>query len=265
MAHTDSSVQLENVTVRFDSNPDRRILKNVSLEIKRGEFVALVGKSGCGKTTILNLLAAILKPTDGSVRVHGKPVDSSEAHLGYMFARDCLFPWRQVIDNVELPLEIKGVDKATRASRAKVELERVGLASYPHYYPSGLSHGMRQRVALARTWVMDPDVLLMDEPFAALDAQTRLVLERDFLNQWYERKSTVIFVTHDLTEAIALADRIVVLADGQITLDEQMPFGWPRDPESVIVDRRFADIFTRVRGALSIETASTMTDTTTEV
>lgn len=256
MVHADSSVQLKNVTVQFDSNWERQVLKDVSLEVERGEFVALVGKSGCGKTTILNLLAGILKPTAGEVLVHGKPVGSTEAHLGYMFARDCLFPWRRVIDNVELPLEINGVDKATRAKRAKVELERVGLASYPHYYPSGLSHGMRQRVALARTWVMDPDVLLMDEPFAALDAQTRLVLERDFLNQWYERKSTVIFVTHDLTEAIALADRIVVLADGQITLNEAMPFGWPRDPESVIVDRRFGDIFTRVRNALSIEAAS---------
>ncbi len=263
MMHTDNSVQLRNVTVRFDSNRERRILNDVSLEIKRGEFVALVGKSGCGKTTILNLLAGILRPTEGEVHVHGKPVDSPDAHLGYMFARDCLFPWRHVIDNVELPLEIKGVDKATRRKRAKVELERVGLANYPHYYPSGLSHGMRQRVALARTWVMDPDVLLMDEPFAALDAQTRLVLERDFLNQWYERKSTVIFVTHDLTEAIALADRIVVLADGEITLDEAMPFGWPRDPESVIVDRRFGEIFTRVRNALSIATASSAAEANT--
>lgn len=261
MVHVDSSVQLKNVTVQFDSNWERQVLKDVSLEIKRGEFVALVGKSGCGKTTILNLLAGILKPTEGEVHLHGKAVGSSEVHLGYMFARDCLFPWRRVIDNVELPLEINGVDKATRAKRAKVELERVGLANYPHYYPSGLSHGMRQRVALARTWVMDPDVLLMDEPFAALDAQTRLVLERDFLNQWYDRKSTVVFVTHDLTEAIALADRIIVLADGQITLNETMPFGWPRDPESVIVDRRFGDIFTRVRNALSIETASSSVDT----
>lgn len=253
MTHKDSSVQLRDVSVRFDSNSDRTVLKSVSLDIKRGQFVALVGKSGCGKTTILNLLAGILKPTEGTVLVHGKPVDGSETHLGYMFARDCLFPWRRVIDNVEMPLEIKGVDKVTRSKRAKTELQRVGLGDYTHYYPGGLSHGMRQRVALARTWVMDPDVLLMDEPFAALDAQTRLGLERDFLNQWNERQSTVIFVTHDLTEAIALADRIIVLADGEITLDEDMPFGWPRDPEGVIVDRRFADIFTRVRAALSAD------------
>ena len=261
MMHTESSVQLEDVSVWFESNPERRVLNNVSLEFKRGEFAALVGKSGCGKTTILNLLAGLLKPSEGMVRVHGKPVDGSETHLGYMFARDCLFPWRHVIDNVELPLEIKGVDKTTRSQRAKIELERVGLGRYHNYYPGGLSHGMRQRVALARTWVMDPDVLLMDEPFAALDAQTRLGLERDFLNQWYERKSSIIFVTHDLTEAIALADRIVVLAEGQITLDEYMPFGWPRDPEVVIVDSRFGDIFTRVRAALSTETSAAVAET----
>lgn len=253
MTHVEPSVQLSNVSVRFDANSDRTVLKNVSLDIKPGQFVALVGKSGCGKTTILNLLAGILKPTEGEVLVHGKPVDGSESHLGYMFARDCLFPWRRVIDNVEMPLEIQGVDKATRSRRAQSELQRVGLGDYTKYYPGGLSHGMRQRVALARTWVMDPDVLLMDEPFAALDAQTRLGLERDFLNQWYERKSTVIFVTHDLAEAIALADRIVVLADGIITLDEEMPFGWPRDPEDVIVDSRFGNIFTRVRDALSAD------------
>ncbi|MYN12368.1 ATP-binding cassette domain-containing protein [Pusillimonas sp. TS35] len=252
MRQAESSVQLNNVSVWFDANRERRVLDNVSLDIAEGEFVALVGKSGCGKTTILNLLAGIFQPNEGSVRVHGRPVDDPQTHLGYMFARDCLFPWRKVIDNVELPLEINRVEKAARTKRAAIELERVGLAKYLQYYPGGLSHGMRQRVALARTWVLDPDVLLMDEPFAALDAQTRLGLERDFLNQWNERKSTVIFVTHDLTEAIALADRIVVLADGQITLDEPMPFGWPRDPEGVIVDPRFGEIFKRVRAALSV-------------
>jgi NitT/TauT family transport system ATP-binding protein len=245
------SIHLRGVSVWFDTAPQKRVLNQIDLQIGKGEFVALVGKSGCGKTTILNLLSGILAPSAGVVEINGQPVTQKGANLGYMFARDCLFPWRSALDNVELPLEVRGVPGSERRPRAMRELERVGLGSYARHYPSALSHGMRQRVALARTWVLEPEVLLMDEPFAALDAQTRLGLERDFLNQWNERQSTVIFVTHDLTEAIALADRVVVLAEGYITLDERMPFGWPRDPENILVDERFGKLFNRVRSALT--------------
>lgn len=244
------SVELQDVSVSFGGGAGRRVLNKINLNIRPGEFIALVGKSGCGKTTILNLLAGLIKPSEGVLKIHGKDASLGREHVGYMFARDCLYPWRRAQSNVEMPLEARGVPAPQRRARALRELERVGLANYANYFPKSLSHGMRQRVALARTWVLDPDILLMDEPFAALDAQTRLKLERDFLNQWAERGSTVVFVTHDLAEAIALADRVVVLAEGEINLDEQMPFGWPRDPETVLADRRFGGIFGKIRKLL---------------
>ncbi|WP_252817054.1 ABC transporter ATP-binding protein [Mesorhizobium liriopis] len=244
------SVVLEDVSVSFSGNPGTKVLDNISLQIREGEFVALVGKSGCGKTTILNLLAGLIEPKQGNIRIHGKEAAEGREHIGYMFARDCLFPWRRAQKNVEMPLEAKGVPAEERRARARRELKRVGLGNFADYYPKSLSHGMRQRVAIARTWVLDPDILLMDEPFAALDAQTRLTLERDFLKQWAERASTVIFVTHDLPEAIALADRVIVLGKGKIIYDDKMPFGWPRDPETVLADPRFGKVFAEIRDLL---------------
>ena len=244
------SVVLENVCVSFNGDPSSNVLDRINLTIPAGEFVALVGKSGCGKTTILNLLAGLIEPTQGRISIHGKDAAEGREHVGYMFARDCLFPWRRAQKNVEMPLEARGLPAEERRRRARRELDRVGLGNFADYYPKSLSHGMRQRVAIARTWVLDPDILLMDEPFAALDAQTRLNLERDFLKQWAERESTVIFVTHDLPEAIALADRVIVLGKGKIIYDDKMPFGWPREPETVLADPRFGQVFAKIRDLL---------------
>lgn len=250
------AAELNNVSVHFAGETARQVLNEVTLQLRQGEFLAIVGKSGCGKTTILNLLAGLLTPTDGVVRINGKAPIEARQHVAYMAARDCLFPWRRALQNVALPLEVRGVRAAERKEIAKKALSKVGLGGSLHLFPRQLSHGMRQRVALARTWVLNPDILLMDEPFAALDALTRLELERELLALVAERKSSVILVTHDLAEALAMADRILVLANGTITLEQAVPFERPRDPEGVITDARFPTLFKALRDALDFKSTS---------
>ena len=207
------------------------ILDGLSLDVAAGEFLVIVGRSGCGKTTVLNLLAGLIDPQAGSVQIQGEAPRASRHHIGYMFARDALIPSRTARGNVEIGLEVRGVPAAQRRARAQELMDRLGLAGAESRYPWQLSQGMRQRVALARTWALAPALLLMDEPFAALDAQTRDAARAQFLDLWERNRSSVIFVTHDLTEALLLGDRVIMMGpQGRILEDLRLSFARPRDP-----------------------------------
>jgi NitT/TauT family transport system ATP-binding protein len=206
-------------------------LSNANLEVKRGEFVAFVGPSGCGKTTVLNMIAGSFQPTSGEVKHDGKRVEKLNIGIGYVTQDETLLPWRTLMDNVAFGLEIKGVPKAKREERAAEYIERVHLKGFERHYPHQLSGGMRKRAALIRTLVLEPDLILMDEPFGALDAQTRLVLQADLLQLWAGSDMTIIFVTHDLVESIALSDRVVTFArsPGRVKNIHPVPLPRPRD------------------------------------
>ncbi|MFC5751610.1 ABC transporter ATP-binding protein [Actinomadura rugatobispora] len=211
-------------------------LREVNIEVPKGQFVALVGASGCGKTSLLNMFAGLVEPTEGEVVIDEQPVRGPSNKTSYMFARDGLLPWRRVHKNVELGLEARtSLSRAERLASSRKMLELVGLADFEKVYPRQLSHGMRQRAAIARTLVTDPDILLMDEPFGALDAQTKLRLQAEFLDLLEQEGSdrvskTVLFVTHDLNEAILLADRVVVMLPrpGRIASDQPVDLPRPR-------------------------------------
>jgi NitT/TauT family transport system ATP-binding protein len=197
-----------------------KALSDIDLSIGDGEFVSIVGPSGCGKSTILNLIAGIIKVQTGEVVLDGEHVAGriQADRVGYMFARDCLFPWRTAAGNVELAYEFhrrrsgNTANEAERADQIREYLDLVGLSGFGNHFPAQLSQGMRQRVALARTLAHGPEILLMDEPFAALDAQTKLVLEQEFLRIWERDRKTVVLVTHDIVEAISMSDRVVVMS-----------------------------------------------------
>ena len=237
---------LKRVSVAFVDPKTKRskpVLQNFDFECGRGEFVVMVGRSGCGKTTVLNILAGLLTPNSGSVEVLGKSPREARHQIGYMFARDALMPWRRAGKNVELPLERDGVDPDERHRRAEAMLARLGLEGKSALYPWQLSQGMRQRVALARTWVSGPELLLMDEPFAALDAQTKVEARAEFLKIWEEARRSVVFVTHDLGEALLLGDRIVMLATGGKELvNLKVPFQHPRDVSELPFTKEFREL-----------------------
>jgi NitT/TauT family transport system ATP-binding protein len=247
--------RLDRVTVSFenrDSGSATTILENFSLECGEGEFVVIVGASGCGKTTVLNLLAGLIDPQAGEVQVMGKRPRAARQHLGYMFARDALVPSRTAMGNVEIGLEVRGVGRAERRERAQALMNTLGLAGAESRYPWQLSQGMRQRVALARTWALDPKLVLMDEPFAALDAQTRESARAQFLGVWERTRSSVIFVTHDLTEALLLGDRVVIMGPrGRIIEDFKPPFGRPRDAAELPLDGEFRALEVKLRASLN--------------
>jgi NitT/TauT family transport system ATP-binding protein len=186
-------------------------MAGLSLDVAPGELVTLVGPSGCGKSTLLNVVAGLLPPSGGRVLFKGAPVCGVNAAIGYVTQADNLYPWRTLRENVEFPLEVRGVGAAERRRRAVTLIERVGLGGFEDHYPYELSGGMRQRANIVRTLVYDPEVILMDEPFGPLDAQTRLLLQDQLLQLWDAARKTIVFITHDLTEAVALADRVVVL------------------------------------------------------
>lgn len=248
---------LRGVTVRFGAQPPARpstILRNFSLDVRRGEFLVIVGRSGCGKTTVLNLLSGLLEPSAGAVQVMGKPPRAARQHLGYMFARDALVPSRTALGNVEIGLEVRGVPKAERRARAQDLIGKLGLAGAEARYPWQLSQGMRQRVALARTWALDPDLILMDEPFAALDAQTRESARAQFLELWERTRCSVVFVTHDLAEALLLGDRLIIMAPGgRIVEDLRLPFTHPRHPRELPFTDEFRALERKLRAGLSEE------------
>ena len=208
------SVEVKDLSVVFkrrDQYGPLLVLESTSFKINPGEFICLLGPSGCGKSTILNLIAGFLKPTRGQVLVDGQPVEKPGADRGFVFQQYSLLPWKTTFQNVEFGLKIRGISRAERAELVNDYLNRVGLYKHRHSYPHQLSGGMQQRASIVRALVNSPSVLLMDEPFAALDAQTRHMMQELLLNIWSDLKSTVIFVTHDIEEAIFLSDRILVM------------------------------------------------------
>ncbi len=203
---------LEGIGKEFISRGIRiEVLKNVSFEIREGEFVTIVGPSGCGKSTLLNMIAGLLKPDRGQILFKNKPVNGPNLEIGYITQKDNLLPWRTLIENVEISLELKGVAIAKRRKKAEELIVKVGLDGFENHYPHELSGGMRQRVNIIRTLIYDPEVILMDEPFGPLDALTRGILQDQLLTLWGQSGKTVVFVTHDLVEALILSDQVVVM------------------------------------------------------
>ncbi len=230
------TIELVDVSLDFAS-PDGTVvptLRNFNLSVRRGEFVAIVGPTGAGKSTTLNLITGLLKPTSGAVVVMGQPVEGIDSRIGFVFQADALFPWRNVLNNVAAGPLFRGTSKAKAYELARSWIERVGLAGFERHYPHQLSGGMRKRAALAQTFVNGPQILLMDEPFSALDVQTRLVMHDELLRLWSSTGASVVFVTHDLDEAIALADRVCVLTHRPATIKSEYTIDLPRPRDNEI-------------------------------
>lgn len=230
-------------------------LWDVSLSIPDGQFLSLVGPSGCGKTTVLGMLSGLLHPSQGRALIDGESVEGPRRDVAYMFARDALMPWRSVRKNVEFGMQVMDVPAAQRRETAVKWLDRVGLARYENSPINKLSQGMRQRVAIARTLALTPRLILMDEPFAALDAQTRALQQAHFIRLWEELNCTVIFVTHDLTEAIRLSDRVVLIGSrpGRIVADLAIDIKRPRQLADAFKDPNFVEYHSYLSTRLSKE------------
>jgi NitT/TauT family transport system ATP-binding protein len=230
-----------------------RALEDVSLTVAPGEFVSFVGASGSGKSTLLKIVAGLLRPTAGTVAVDGKAVERPRPSVGIMFQQPELFPWRSALENTLLPIDVRRQRRSDHVDRAREILALVGLAGFEHAYPRELSGGMQQRVALSRTLMADPTLLLMDEPFGALDELTRERLDFELLRIWEQQRKTVLFVTHSVAEAVLLSDRVVVLASNPGRVVEILPIDLPR-PRTVETMReaRYLELTFRARGALGV-------------
>jgi NitT/TauT family transport system ATP-binding protein len=242
-------VSVSGLSIAFGAT---RALERVSLTVNDGEFVSIVGPSGCGKSTMLNVIAGLLAPAEGNTHVAGIDGQGAGSRIGYMFQKDTLLPWATALENVCLPMDVKG-SRDWHKARALMQL--VDLTGFEAHYPNQLSGGMRKRVQLARLLAQDPDVLLMDEPFGALDAQTRLIIQEEFLKIWERQRKTVLFVTHDLQEAIALSDRVVLISarPGRIKATYQVDLPRPRQIESVLAHPRFMALFQEIWASLKQE------------
>lgn len=225
-------LELKHISMVYTQRGRRfEALRDVSIDVEAGQFISLVGASGCGKTTLLRVADGLRKPTAGEVFVDGRPVSGPGPDRGFVFQQDALFPWRTVLDNVVFGLEVQGRNKAESRARADGLLRLVGLSGFERHFPHELSGGMRQRANLARALAIDPDVLLMDEPFASLDAQTREIMQAELLRIWRSNKKTVLFVTHQIDEAVFLADRVIVMTSrpGQIKAELKVDIPRPRN------------------------------------
>jgi NitT/TauT family transport system ATP-binding protein len=252
------ALSLQGVSCTFVSkgDPGQRYtaVRDVSLSVGAGEFVSVVGPTGCGKSTLLNVAAGLLVPSTGSVHVFGEPLVGINARAGYMFQSESLMPWRTALGNVMAGLEFRGAGDAQ--ARAQEWLRRVGLAAFGDRYPHQLSGGMRKRTSLAQTLALDPDIILMDEPFSALDIQTRQLMENEVLELWQAKRKAVLFITHDLDEAIAMSDRLVVLSAGpashpigEFTIDIPRP----RDVAEIKTTARFIELHAAIWAVLREE------------
>ncbi len=255
-------LQVQGLGISFGgSGPERRwILKDLDLAVPEGEFVTIMGSSGAGKSTLLNAVAQTLQPSAGKILFKGQAVGGegmvqtpgSHRQIGYVTQDDNLLPWRTVWDNLMFPLSLVGRPTDADAQRVRQLLAQVGLADWGQHYPHQLSGGMRKRASLARTLVYNPPVVLMDEPFGALDAETRAHLQADLLRLWEAERKTILFVTHDINEAIALGDRVVVLSGspGKVVLDQRIDIARPRDPEQIFKAPGFAAHYDAIRDCL---------------
>jgi NitT/TauT family transport system ATP-binding protein len=252
-AEAAAALALDAITCTFAARPGAKgaaagrytAVRDTSLAIAAGEFVSVVGPTGCGKSTLLNVAAGLLAPTTGRVFVHGEPLAGINSHAGYMFQADALMPWRSALTNVTAGLEFRGQSRTEATGRARDWLARVGLAGFEDRFPHQLSGGMRKRVSLAQMLILDPGLLLMDEPFSALDIQTRQLMENELLELWSANRRSVLFITHDLEEAISLSDRVIVLSAGP----ETRPIGEfaidlprPRDVAEIRMTPRFVEL-----------------------
>ena len=229
---------------------------DTSLHVAPGEFVSVVGPTGCGKSTLLNLAAGLLQPSVGTVRVFGEALEGLNRRAGYMFQAEALMPWRSALDNVIAGLQFRGVADDEARERGHAWLARVGLQGFGERYPHELSGGMRKRVALAQTLILDPDIILMDEPFSALDIQTRQLMENEVLALWSAQKKAVLFITHDLDEAIGMSDRVVVLSAGPATHpigEFTIDLPRPRDVAEIRSDPRFVALHAQIWSVLRDE------------
>ncbi len=247
---SDVAIRLRNVTRRFypRQGPPLTAVQDVTLDVPTGAFLAVVGPSGCGKSTLLGMISG-LQPTDaGEVLVRGQAVRDVQRDVGFLFQREALMPWKTVLDNVALAPIFRGTPKASAHEAARAWITRVGLAGFEGYYPHQLSGGMRKRVQLAQALVYDPPILLMDEPFSALDVQTRNLMENDLLGLWAEHSKTVVFITHDLEEAIALSDRVVVMtaSPGRLKAQYDIDLPRPRNVTEVRFEPQFGRIYERL-------------------
>ncbi|MCE3271974.1 MAG: mannosyltransferase [Ramlibacter sp.] len=254
------ALALDDVTVTFRSREEGgqryTAVAGTTLQVQAGEFVSVVGPTGCGKSTLLNVGAGLLQPSSGEVRVFGEPLAGINRRAGYMFQSDALMPWRSALDNVMVGLQYRGVPDADARVQAQDWLARVGLAGFGDRYPHQLSGGMRKRTALAQVLALDPDIILMDEPFSALDVQTRQLMENEVLALWAAKRKAVLFITHDLDEAIAMSDRVVVLSAGPATRpigEFAIDLPRPRDVAEVRTDPRFVAWHARIWAVLRDE------------
>ena len=264
-----NALEVERVSRDFTTPAGRpyRAIDEITLAVPRGAFVAIVGPSGCGKSTLLNVVAGLLAPSSGSVRVAGETLNGLNRHATYLFQQDALLPWKTVRDNVALGLTLAGAARADAQSRAAAWLERVGLADFASHYPAQLSGGMRKRAAMAQNWILDRGIVLMDEPFSALDVHTRQRMETELLALWEGRhatlgapafhasdqRKTIVFVTHDLEEAIALADEVVIMSAGpaaRVVAQHHVALARPRDLMELRTTPEFVDLYRRIWAVL---------------
>ena len=255
---TSTAVALQDATVAFRLAGGRvyTAVEKANLQVAPGEFVAIVGPTGCGKSTLLNVAAGLLAPAGGSVRIFDGPLDGLNRQAGYLFQADALFPWKTAIDNVAIALEIDGTPRREALERAQGFLDQVGLGAFSQRYPHMLSGGQRKRVGLAQVLIRDPKILLMDEPFGPLDAQTRQIMGNLLLELWSADRKAVLFVTHDLEEAIGLADRVMIMSAGpsaRIIGDWRVPLARPRDITEVRLTKAFHDLHREIWDALKDE------------
>ena len=241
------AIELRNVTKRFLTPTGKAYtaIRDINMTVAPGEFVAVVGPTGCGKSTTLGLISGLERPSEGSVQVMGKPVQGIDPRIGYVFQSDAVFPWRNVLNNVATGPLFRGRPKSEALERARDWIARVGLSGFENHYPHQLSGGMRKRVALAQTFINEPQILLMDEPFSALDVQTRTMMEDELLHMWSSISASVVFVTHDLEEAISLADRVCVLTAGPATVKGiyTIDLPRPRNVAEIRFEPRFVQLY----------------------
>jgi NitT/TauT family transport system ATP-binding protein len=254
------ALELQDITVTFRSkdDPGQRYtaVAGTTLHVAAGEFVSVVGPTGCGKSTLLNIGAGLLQASSGVVKVFGEPLDGLNRRAGYMFQTEALMPWRSTLDNVLVGLQYRGVPEAEARRQALDWLSRVGLSGFEDRYPHQLSGGMRKRTALAQVLALDPDIILMDEPFSALDIQTRQLMENEVLDLWAAKRKAVLFITHDLDEAIAMSDRVVVLSAGPATHpigEFNIDLPRPRDVAEVRNQPRFVQLHSEIWAVLRDE------------
>jgi sulfonate transport system ATP-binding protein len=244
------------IAFRLGDGATYTAVERASLSVGDGEFVSIVGPTGCGKTTLLNVAAGLIAPSAGSIAVLGRPLQGLNRAAGYLFQAEALFPWKTARDNVAIGIEIAGVDRKEAEARAETWLKRVGLAGFGNRYPHMLSGGQRKRVGLAQVLIRDPKILLMDEPFGPLDAQTRQIMGNLLLDLWSADRKAVLFITHDLEEAIALSDRVVIMSAGpaaHIMGEWRVPLARPRDIAEVKLDRAFHELHREIWSKLRDE------------